>query len=123
MELEKRAGAEARKARGGNIRARASVFTFYYSCSRVDYGVSQLLVTASIFKAITNECKRDVGLFTRMLLSATRDALACLPNDLELQARVASLVSGILSATCIHAEICSLPLGQLILMGSSLDRI
>lgn len=28
-----------------------------------------------------------------MLLSVTKDALTCLPNDLELQARVASLVS------------------------------
>jgi protein EFR3 len=50
-------------------------------------------VTMSIFKAITNECKRDVALFTKMLLSAVKDALSCLPNDLELQARVASLVS------------------------------
>ncbi|KAG8806280.1 plasma membrane localization protein, partial [Serendipita sp. 399] len=74
IELEKRASSEARKARGGNARARA-----------------QLLVTISIFKAITNECKRDVGVFTRMLLSVTRDGLLCLPNDLELQARVASL--------------------------------
>lgn len=55
----------------------------------------QLLVTMSIFKAITNECKRDVGLFTKMLLSAVREALACLPNDLEVQARVASLVRGV----------------------------
>lgn len=28
-----------------------------------------------------------------MLISATRDALTCLPNDLEVQARVSSLVS------------------------------
>lgn len=74
LELEKRANSEARKARTGNARARA-----------------QLLVTISIFKAITNECKRDVGLFTRMLLSAVREALVSIPNDLELQARVASL--------------------------------
>ena len=55
----------------------------------------QLLVTMSIFKNITNECKRDVGLFTRMLLASTKEALTCLPKDLELQARVASLVSRI----------------------------
>ncbi|PVG03451.1 hypothetical protein CPB86DRAFT_779170 [Serendipita vermifera] len=74
IELEKRASAEARKARSGNARGRA-----------------QLLVTMSIFKAVANECKRDIGVLTKMILAATRDALICLPNDLELQARVASL--------------------------------
>lgn len=72
--LEQRAGAEARKAGEGNARARV-----------------QLLVTLSIFKALANECRRDIDVFSTALLSTTKDSLACLPKDLKLQARVANL--------------------------------
>ena len=54
--------------------------------------IRQLLVTLAIFQALTNECRRDVSLLTKALLVSVKEALQCLPNDLEVQARAASTV-------------------------------
>ena len=54
--------------------------------------IRQLLVTLTIFQALTNECRRDVSLLTKALLVSVKEALQCLPGDLEVQARAASTV-------------------------------
>ena len=54
--------------------------------------IRQLLVTLAIFQALTNECRRDVSLLTKALLVSVKEALQCLPDDLEVQARAASAV-------------------------------
>jgi hypothetical protein len=75
-ELEKRAKLEAQRARSGNARARAS-----------------LLITLAIFKALVTECRRDLSLLTRALISSVVAALSSFPRDLEVAARSASVVS------------------------------
>ena len=56
------------------------------------YG-SALLVSLSILKALAIECRRDVPLLTPSLLAAVDITLTSLPSDLEVSAKVASLVS------------------------------
>ncbi|KAI5123425.1 hypothetical protein M0805_006130 [Coniferiporia weirii] len=73
-ELEKRTHADARKAKSGNTRARAS-----------------LLITLNIFKALTTECRRDLSLLSASLMSALDCTLASLPSDLEAVAKAASV--------------------------------
>ncbi|KAL5530378.1 EFR3 [Sanghuangporus sanghuang] len=73
-ELEKRALTDARKASSGNVRARAS-----------------LLITLNIFKALTQECRRDLSLLATSLMSTLDSTLAVLSNDLEVAAKVASV--------------------------------
>ena len=91
-ELEKRAVIEARKARTGHQRARGLV-AYQRVALRADIlAFRQLLVTLAIFRALTNECRRDVSLLTKALLVSVKEALQCLPDDLEVQARAASTV-------------------------------
>ncbi|GLB33952.1 putative cellular morphogenesis-related protein [Lyophyllum shimeji] len=73
-ELEKRLRNEARKARAGNIRARA-----------------HLLVTLSIFRALAIECRRDIALLSPPLVACIDITLTALPMDLEVVARAASV--------------------------------
>ncbi|KZT12564.1 uncharacterized protein LAESUDRAFT_753636 [Laetiporus sulphureus 93-53] len=73
-ELEKRVRTDCRKAQGGNIRCRAS-----------------LLITLYIFKALANECRRDISLLTGSLLSAVNITLSGLLSDLEAAARAATV--------------------------------
>lgn len=54
--------------------------------------IRQMLVTLAIFQALANECYRDVSLLTKALLRSVKEALQCLPDDLEVQARAASTV-------------------------------
>ena len=75
-ELERRAKLEAQRAQTGNARARAL-----------------LLITLAIFKALVAECRRDLSLLTRALISSVVAALSCFPRDLEVAARSASVVS------------------------------
>jgi len=91
-ELEKRAIIEARKARTGHQRARGSVGNQIMSLSVDILAIRQLLVTLTIFQALTNECRRDVSLLTKALLVSVKEALQCLPDDLEVQARATSTV-------------------------------
>lgn len=73
-ELEKRVLADARKAKSGNVRARAT-----------------LLITLNIMKALTTECRRDLTLLSASLMSSLNATLGALPNDLEVVAKVASV--------------------------------
>ncbi|KII95247.1 hypothetical protein PLICRDRAFT_207863 [Plicaturopsis crispa FD-325 SS-3] len=73
-ELEKRAKTESRKAQAGNTRSRAA-----------------LLITLAIFKALATECRRDISLLSATLLSSLDTVLACLPADLEVGVRSASV--------------------------------
>jgi len=91
-ELEKRAVIEARKARTGHQRARGLVVQQIVSLRADTLAIRQLLVTLAIFQALTNECRRDVSLLTKALLVSVKEALQCLPDDLEVQARAASTV-------------------------------
>ena len=91
-ELEKRAVIEARKARTGHLRARGLVVQQRVKLRADALVIRQLLVTLAIFQALTNECRRDVSLLTKALLVSVKEALQCLPDDLEVQARAASTV-------------------------------
>ncbi|KAK2466322.1 hypothetical protein APHAL10511_001964 [Amanita phalloides] len=73
-ELEKRIKAEARKARGGNLRARAT-----------------LLVSLAVLRALAIECRRDLDLFSAPLMSCVDATLSTVPGDLEVVARAASV--------------------------------
>jgi hypothetical protein len=101
QELEKRTTAEAKKAKAGNVRMRASVLSSTmpaaYSCqfSRT------LLVTLSIFKAVVSECKRDLSLLASHPLAAVDTTLGLLSADLEVAARAASLVCH----RCLHTHL------------------
>lgn len=75
-ELEKRCRLEAGRARTGNIKARIS-----------------LLLTLSIFKTLAAECRNDIVLLTPSLISVIPTVLSNFPRDLEIVAKVASLVS------------------------------
>lgn len=83
---------EARKARTGHQRARGLVIKHRVSLRADVIAIRQLLVTLAIFQALTNECRRDVSLLTKGLLVSVKEALQCLPDDLEVQARAASAV-------------------------------
>ncbi|KAF8639813.1 hypothetical protein AX17_001071 [Amanita inopinata Kibby_2008] len=73
-ELEKRIKAEARKARVGNMRTRAS-----------------LLVSLAILRALAIECRRDINIFSPSLISSVDATLSNVPTDLEVIARAASV--------------------------------
>ncbi|KAF8076541.1 hypothetical protein FPV67DRAFT_1558991 [Lyophyllum atratum] len=73
-ELEKRSRTESRKAKAGNIRARAS-----------------LLITLAIFRALATECRRDIALLSPSLVACIDVTLVAVPSDLEVVARAASV--------------------------------
>ncbi|KAI0701799.1 hypothetical protein BC835DRAFT_1411283 [Cytidiella melzeri] len=73
-ELEKRVKIDSRKAKGGNIRARAL-----------------LLITLAIIKALAIECRRDLALLTGSLLTSVSETLSALSSDLEVAARAGSV--------------------------------
>ncbi|EAU84904.2 EFR3 [Coprinopsis cinerea okayama7 len=73
-EIEKRVRTEARKAKAGNLRARAT-----------------LLITFAIFRALATECRRDIALISPALIASIDVALAATPQDLEVVARIASV--------------------------------
>ncbi|KAI0092076.1 hypothetical protein BDY19DRAFT_928213 [Irpex rosettiformis] len=73
-ELERRVKTDSRKAKGGNIRARAS-----------------LLITLAIIKALAIECRRDLALLTGSLLASVSVTLSALSSDLEVAARAGSV--------------------------------
>ncbi|KAJ1308513.1 hypothetical protein OPQ81_004217 [Rhizoctonia solani] len=72
--FEKRATDEARRAGGGNPKARAS-----------------LLITLAILKQLTTDCKRDLTVFSTAVLMSVKASLAALTDDLEVAARAASV--------------------------------
>ncbi|KAH7343927.1 hypothetical protein B0J17DRAFT_609878 [Rhizoctonia solani] len=72
--FEKRAIDEARRAGGGNAKARAS-----------------LLITLAILKQLAVDCKRDLTLLSTAVLISVKASLAALPDDLEVAARAASV--------------------------------
>ncbi|KAF8623443.1 hypothetical protein AX15_006385 [Amanita polypyramis BW_CC] len=73
-ELEKRIRPESKKARTGNLRARAT-----------------LLVTLAILRALAIECRTDIRLFSVPLMSCVDVTLSDMPGDLEVVARAASV--------------------------------
>ncbi|KAF8351325.1 hypothetical protein F5887DRAFT_203056 [Amanita rubescens] len=73
-ELEKRIRPEARKARTGNLRARAT-----------------LLVSLAVLRALAIECRRDIRLLSVPLMSCIDATLSMIPEDLEVVARAASV--------------------------------
>ncbi|EJD01400.1 uncharacterized protein FOMMEDRAFT_30102 [Fomitiporia mediterranea MF3/22] len=73
-ELEKRALTDVRKASAGNMKARAS-----------------LLITLNIFKALVQECRRDLSMLSTSLISALDMTLSQLSSDLEVASKVASV--------------------------------
>ncbi|KAJ3551342.1 hypothetical protein NM688_g4760 [Phlebia brevispora] len=73
-ELEKRVRLDCRKAKAGNIRARAS-----------------LLITLAIIKALATECRRDIALLSSALLASVNATLSSLSTDLEVAARAGSV--------------------------------
>ena len=52
-----------------------------------------LLITLNIFKVLIEECRRDLSLLSPPLMSSLDTALASLSSDLEVCAKVASVVS------------------------------
>ncbi|KNZ74798.1 Protein EFR3 [Termitomyces sp. J132] len=73
-EIEKRVRHEARKARAGNIRTRAS-----------------LLISLSILRALATECRRDIALLSPSLVACVDVTMEAVPTDLEVAARAASV--------------------------------
>ncbi|KAG6854863.1 hypothetical protein C0991_012053 [Blastosporella zonata] len=73
-EIEKKLRHEARKARAGNIRARAS-----------------LLISLAILRALATECRRDIALISPSLVACVDATMEALPTDLEVVARAASV--------------------------------
>jgi hypothetical protein len=58
----------------------------------VDIDFSLLLITLSIFRSLSLECRRDLSLLTLSLLTSLDLSLQSLYSDLEVCARVASVV-------------------------------
>ncbi|KAG6821583.1 hypothetical protein H0H93_000092 [Arthromyces matolae] len=73
-EIEKRVRHEARKARAGNIRTRAS-----------------LLMSLAILRALATECRRDIALLSPSLVASVDVTMEAVPTDLEVVARAASV--------------------------------
>ncbi|KAF6762353.1 hypothetical protein DFP72DRAFT_878618 [Ephemerocybe angulata] len=71
-EVEKRIRSESRKAKAGNIRARAS-----------------LLISLEILRSLATECRSDIALLSPALVTSVNVALSSLPQDLEVVARLA----------------------------------
>ncbi|KAF5333424.1 hypothetical protein D9611_002397 [Ephemerocybe angulata] len=71
-EVEKRIRSESRKAKAGNIRARAS-----------------LLISLEILRSLATECRSDISLLSPALVTSVNVALSSLPQDLEVVARLA----------------------------------
>jgi len=74
--LQKRVVTDARKAKAGNLRARAS-----------------LLISLNIWKALVNECRQSISLLSSALLSSLETCLSELSNDLEVSAKLATVFS------------------------------
>ena len=53
---------------------------------------SSLLITLNIWKALVNECRRDISLLSSSLMVSLDSSLASLPHDLEVSAKVATVV-------------------------------
>lgn len=120
-ELERRVRVDCKKARAGNLRARAyvcSVLCLSRLYSQVNFN-STLLITLAILKALATECRRDISLLSSALLGSISLTLSSLPTDLEVIARAANVVSFLLISYLIsaHDEKCSSPHGQRIRMG------
>jgi len=54
-----------------------------------------LLITLSIFHALAFECKRDIALLSPSLVNSVDVTLSSLVSDLEVVARVASVVGSL----------------------------
>jgi protein EFR3 len=50
------------------------------------------LVTLAIFKALVTECRRELSLLSAPLIASVANTLSLLETDVEVTARVASLV-------------------------------
>ncbi|KAH6915314.1 hypothetical protein BKA70DRAFT_1093726 [Coprinopsis sp. MPI-PUGE-AT-0042] len=73
-ELERRIRVEAKKAKAGNLRSRAS-----------------LLISLAIVRALAIECRRDIALIAPALIASVDISLEAIPQDLEVVARLASV--------------------------------
>ena len=54
-----------------------------------------LLISLSIFRSLATECRRDIALLSPSLVGSVNATLAAVPSDLEVLARVASVVCSI----------------------------
>lgn len=52
-----------------------------------------LLVSLNIFKALVTECRRNLSLLSAALISSLDAVLEALPDDLEVAAKAATVVS------------------------------
>ncbi|EGN93012.1 hypothetical protein SERLA73DRAFT_98316 [Serpula lacrymans var. lacrymans S7.3] len=82
-ELEKRVRTECTKAQSGNVRVRAL-----------------LLITLSIIRALTTECRRDISLLSPSIVACIRITVDALSSDLEVCARAAS----VFTAWCTYTD-------------------
>jgi len=51
-----------------------------------------LLISLAILRALATECRRDIALVTPSLIASIDVAFAAVPEDLEVVARLASVV-------------------------------
>ena len=65
--------------------------SFYYYNTHLNTSRT-LLITLNIIKALTTECRRDLSLLSASLMSSLDATLGALPNDLEVAAKVATVV-------------------------------
>jgi hypothetical protein len=70
------------------------VNSFLYTEHNIDsIPPSSLLITLSILKQLATDCKRDLTLFSTAVMASVKASLVALPDDLEVAARAASVVS------------------------------
>ena len=94
-ELEKRLKVECRRAKTGNIRSRAQVNHSYKGFILLTFFSRSLLISLSIFRSLATECRRDIALLSPSLVGSVNATLTAVPSDLEVLARVASVVCSI----------------------------
>lgn len=93
MELEKRIAADCKRAQAGNARYKACVTLLPLSYYAFTYGLPRsLLISISIMRALAADCRRDIALLTPSLLAAADMTLSAMSSDLEVSAKVASMV-------------------------------
>ena len=103
-ELEKRLKMECRKAKAGNIRSRAYVNHSYMGFILLNPFSRSLLISLSIFRSLATECRRDIALLSPSLVGSVNVTLTAVPSDLEVLARVASVVCSIYNEIFLHLK-------------------
>lgn len=123
IEVEKHLKNDCRRAQTGNVRSRASVsLLLSLNFPRVNRCRRSLLISLAILRALATECRRDIALLSSYLLTSVESTLASISSDLEVVARVASVVR-LLWASLLEIDFFSSLHGPHTPMANSLAQI